>query len=420
MSRKKSGDSFWNWFFVGVIIYGIVSVIERHKGLKIFFSFLSVAFTIWIMVLIISFFVGPHPPQYLRKSWTNTEYAFDDESADAYIEIGYSKIKLYNNTDALLFGKKVRWKYDSNTDTISFTYKGKYNFKITPESRNGDVYLDDVNAGNREAFADVLKVDINGAILFFTPTKASYAKALTYGQEEGKAPKPKNIFREIDAGNVITSINPNTKQEVKSLPHSSSSGSNKSSTSNDKWNISDNLSDELKGLVSPLFGDKDGVASKDIEEQQYVRKFIINYNNFAKYKIDRVDWIDEDKAVITINGKDFEVNGYDYGCSINCIILNGLSTVDDYKIILMDMVKTLDSTITDSMFNKAYETAKSYRAFAKSQEIKQPYRLINDNVGIKMFYFESKSPTHEGDSFDVLIDNILPNDPSMQFLKEQQ
>ena len=54
------------------------------------------------------------------------------------------------------------------------------------------------------------------------------------------------------------------------------------------------------------------------------------YSNYIGLKCSESSDIDE----LTLN---VEIAGYDYGCRIDCTILNGLATVNDYKIILMDL-----------------------------------------------------------------------------------
>lgn len=404
MSKDKK-DSWLPWVLGGL---AIGYLIEKHRGLKIFVAFIGMVISIWFAIWIFSNIFGPNPPQYFRGAWTNTEYAFDDESANAFIRISYTKIKLFDNSDAL-FGKKVKWKYDGNTDSISFIYKDKYNFKITPISFNGDVYLDD-HQGHKESFADVLQVEINGAVLFFRPTVDNDADPLNDGQKTGKYPKPKNIFAEIDAGNEIVSVNPNTKEEYRTKPHAIGQ-INEKVVLKEK----DNLQEEYKPLINPLFGDLSRVDEEKLEGQKYVRQFVLNYNQIAPLKIDKVEWKDNyfnSKATIYIGDKSFEIDGDETGYYIKAIFSNGKAMVNEYKSIFNVFAKVLDPTITDAWFSERFEKCKN------RPDINHPFIFINDNVGLEIFYHDYKSPSHDEDSYQIEIMTKLMDDPTIQSFKD--
>lgn len=149
-----------------------------------------------------------------------------------------------------------------------------------------------------------------------------------------------------------------------------------------------------------IFGDTPGKENYFFDNEKTIRRFVTEYNKINTNKVSEVDWEKNHTiAKLKFNGMSARVlSGTSFGFLIECEFGNGKSKIDDYKVLVKNMVKVLDNSIQDNDFDEAFNEANKNNL----KDIK-----INDNTWININYNEDQVGYLVGDYYfiDVTVKN---------------
>lgn len=108
-----------------------------------------------------------------------------------------------------------------------------------------------------------------------------------------------------------------------------------------------------------IFGDEPGKENYFLEHEKTIRRFVTEYNKLYDNKVSEVDWEKNHTiARLKLEGMSVRVlSGTTSGFIIECEFSNGKARVNDYKNLLNNMIKVLDKTIEDNVFENAFNEA---------------------------------------------------------------
>lgn len=143
-----------------------------------------------------------------------------------------------------------------------------------------------------------------------------------------------------------------------------------------------------------IFGDTPGKVSAYINNEKTIRRFVTEYNKINTNKVSEVDWEKNHTiAKLKFDGMSVRVlSGTSSGFLIQCEFGSGKTRVKDYKELVKNMVKVLDSSVKDEDFDEAFNEADMNNL----KDIK-----INDNTWINVNYNEGQVGYLAGDYYFI-------------------
>lgn len=148
--------------------------------------------------------------------------------------------------------------------------------------------------------------------------------------------------------------------------------------------------------LNAIFGDEEGKTNYYLNNEKTIRKFVTEYNIIASKKVSKVDWT-KNHQIATLKFDDLsgKINtGSNVGFLIEFQFGDGKAKLNDYKLLIKDIFKTIDKSYSDDSFETAFNEA-----------IKNEYKTIdiNDNTSITIHYNEEPIGYLQGDIYFIDI-----------------
>lgn len=173
-------------------------------------------------------------------------------------------------------------------------------------------------------------------------------------------------------------------------------GTQSTNIDNNKDTNIESTKNEDENLKSELFGDSEDKKNYYFNNEKTIRKFILSYNEFAKTKVNKVEWKNNHQiAYVYFNEMSAKFNtGGNVGFLIEFEFTNGKEMLNTYKEIIQDLILTFDSSIPKETFNESFNNA----------ELNQ-YKptMLTDNISITMHYSEEQVGYKSGDRYYIDI-----------------
>lgn len=159
---------------------------------------------------------------------------------------------------------------------------------------------------------------------------------------------------------------------------------------------------EESKLKSDLFGDSDDKANYFFDNEKTIRKFVLAYNEKANVKITNVTWTNNHKiANIRFDNMQAKFNtGSDTGFLIEFEFGNGKEMINNYKVLIKDIILTFDSDVQEDKFNESFNNALTNQ---------QLLIKVTDNISISVHYSKDQVGYKSGDRYYIDITCINYN-----------
>lgn len=111
--------------------------------------------------------------------------------------------------------------------------------------------------------------------------------------------------------------------------------------------------------LEKIFGYEEGQKNYYLDNEEKIRKFVIEYNKSNDNKVNEVKW-EKNHTIARLKFDDMSarvLSNTESGFIVECEFSNGKNQINKYKELLKNISKVLDNNINDEAFNTAFQEA---------------------------------------------------------------